>query len=76
LENIAWPLLGLSIFKIIKFVLAEDVNFCSGSSLSIVYSSCDVLNVLDDKVNRNSVVSETWDDDVSINHGWENEIPE
>ena len=74
LEKSNLGLMWLSILEVIKLILSENVNLCSRSSFTIVYSSCDVFNVLDDEINWNPVVSETWNYDISVNHCWLNEV--
>lgn len=54
------------IFHIIDFSFAEDKGLILDGPLLKRYPSCQVLNILHDKIYRHTVVSKSWNDDISV----------
>lgn len=68
-------LVRASAFQIIDFTLSKDKGFSFDSSLLESDSSSHILNMLDDEVNRDPIISETRDDDVSVHNRREDKVP-
>lgn len=71
-----WVVRWNNILKVIELILPENVNFRPWGSLPIVNPTGNVLDMLDNKVHWNSVVSESRNNDIRVNHCRQDKIPE
>lgn len=67
---------GVVALEVVDFALSEDESFGLDSPLLEGDPSCHVFYVLNDEIHRNSVVSETRNDDVSVDCSGKDEVSE
>lgn len=63
-------------FQIVDLTLTKNESFCFYSPFFEGNTSGHVFNVLNDEIDRNSVVSETRDNDVSVHDRRQDKVPE
>jgi len=62
----SFDLIRTSAFQIVDFTFSEDKGSCFHCSLLESDASCHVFDILDDEVNRDSVISESWNDNICV----------
>ena len=76
LEQSNLSLMWFPVLKIVEFIFTKNVNFCPGGSFSVIDPSGDIFDMLDNEIHWDSVVSETRNDNIRINHCWLDEVSE
>ena len=68
--------IAVGCFKVIYLCLSKDETFVLDCSFLKSDSPGHILDMLHDEVHRNSIISESWDNDIRIDNVWQDKIPE
>lgn len=65
----------ITTFQIIYLTFTKDECFCFECSLLKSDSFSHIFDILYNEINRYPIISEAWDDDISINYSRQDKIP-